>query len=334
MAKNIVLTGIKPTGDPHLGNYLGAIAPAVELSQSPDRDSYFFIADYHALTSIHSAKDFAHYSYQVAATWLASGLDPEKCVFYRQSDVPEIFELSWILSCFTQKGLMNRAHAYKARVAENEQKKEDPDHGIDMGLYCYPVLMAADILAFDTDIVPVGADQVQHVEMTRDIANRFNHRFGQVLKLPEYQLKEDVGVIEGLDGRKMSKSYQNTIPVFCPQKRLKKLINKIKTDSTPPEEPKSTEGSTLYNLYKIFATAEQTENYARQFQEGISWGEAKAQLFEVVNARLAEPREKYDEMMANPEVIDVVLKEGARRAREKAQVVLARVHKAIGKGGV
>jgi len=235
-----LLTGIKTTGTPHLGNFAGAIRPAIEASRNPGVRAYYFLADYHALINVWDPDAMARSTLEIAAAWLALGLDPERCVLYRQSDIPEIFELTWMLSCLTAKGLMNRAHAYKAAVAENEAAglAEDPDRGITMGLYNYPVLMAADILMFKADRVPVGRDQLQHLEMTRDIAARFNHHFGEHLALPEALIQDESAVIAGLDGRKMSKSYGNVIPIFGTSKQLRKLIMRIKTDSSPPEAPK------------------------------------------------------------------------------------------------
>lgn len=255
MTVEITLTGIKPTGTPHLGNYVGAIAPAIASSRRKNATSFYFLADYHALISTQDPKRFRQSTLEVAAAWLALGLDTDRSVFYRQSDIPEIPELTWILMCVAAKGLLNRSHAYKAVVAENTEKRaKDPDKGINMGLYCYPVLMAADILMFKANKIPVGKDQVQHIEMTRDMAGRFNHIFGDTFVLPEAVIGENTAVLSGLDGRKMSKSYNNTIPLFVPEKKLRKLIMKIKTNSLGPDEPKDPEGCTLFEIYQAFAT--------------------------------------------------------------------------------
>ncbi|MEK3700692.1 tryptophan--tRNA ligase [Paenibacillus sp. FSL R10-2199] len=331
MSKEIVLTGIKPTGKVHLGNYIGAIKPALQLAGAGDCTALYFIADYHGLTFIQDRDEFRDLSYGIAATWLALGLDPERVVFYRQSDVPEIFELHWILSCLTSKGLMNRAHAYKAIHEQNIQLGVDADAGVNMGLFTYPVLMAADILLFQSDKVPVGKDQIQHVEIARDIAEGFNRIYGDTFKLPDYRVDENISVIPGLDGRKMSKSYNNTIPLFETPENLKKLISKIKTDSTPPQEPKDPDTSNIFLLYKEFAAPSQVQDFRKQYLSGISWGEAKQELFQVINAALDEPRKKYNEFMAAPEQIDAILSEGARKARAIAAPLLAQVKAKIGR---
>ena len=328
--KKTILTGIKPTGKIHLGNYIGAIKPALELAKVEEYQAAYFIADYHGLTKIHDADEFRQLSYGIAATWLALGLDPEKVIFYRQSDVPEIFELNWILACFSPKGLMNRAHAYKAIVESNKQVDKDADFGVNMGVFTYPILMAADILLFKTNIVPVGKDQVQHVEITRDIAESFNNIYGETFSLPEYQIQEDTAVLPGLDGRKMSKSYNNTIPLFEDEKKLKKLINKIKTDSLAPEASKDPDTSILYSLYQEFAAPNEIEALRVQFESGIGWGEVKQELFRVMNQFLAEPREKYNELMASPDVLDDILAKGAEMARSVAVPFLIEVKKRVG----
>jgi tryptophanyl-tRNA synthetase len=331
MLKKVVLTGIKPTGRVHIGNYIAAIKPALQLAQTQDYNPVYFIADYHGLTFIQNKEEFNHLSYGIAATWLALGLDPDRVTFYRQSDVPEIFELSWILACATPKGLMNRAHAYKAIVDKNEQTGVDPDIGVNMGLYTYPILMASDILLFQSDIVPVGKDQIQHVEIARDIAGSFNRTYGSTFKLPEYKVDEHTAVIPGLDGRKMSKSYNNTIPLFEPAETLKNLINHIKTDSTPPGEPKSPSDSSLFLIYKEFANSDQINKMREKYQHGIGWGEAKKELFLVMNSFLEEPRKKYNELMAAPERIDEILSKGAERARALAIPLLEEVKIKIGR---
>ena len=326
-----VLTGIKPTGDVHIGNYLGAIRPAVKMANEGVNESLLFIADYHSLTSMHKGDELRKAIYGVAATWLACGLDPNKTMLYKQSDIPEIFELAWILSCFTPKGFMNRAHAYKARVAENEQVgKKDLDFGVNMGLYYYPVLMAADILLFSSDKVPVGEDQVQHVEFARDMAQKFNNNYGEILKLPEAVVQKDSKVIPGLDGRKMSKSYGNTIPLFIPTKNQRKLIMKIKTDSSAPEDPKDPNDSIIFDLYKEFASVDQIENLRQRYENGIGWGDAKQALFEAIDSHLSTSRGIYDDLMANPEKIDLILQNGAVRARAKAQVLMQKIRQAVG----
>ncbi|MBS4201790.1 tryptophan--tRNA ligase [Bacillus sp. FJAT-49732] len=328
--KKTILTGIKPTGKIHLGNYIGAIKPALELAKVEDYQAAYFIADYHGLTKIHDAYEFRQLSYGIAATWLALGLDPEKAIFYRQSDVPEIFELTWILACFSPKGLMNRAHAYKAIVENNKQADKDVDFGVNMGIFTYPILMAADILLFKTNIVPVGKDQVQHVEIARDIAESFNNVYGETFLLPEYQIQEDTAVLPGLDGRKMSKSYNNTIPLFEDEKKLKKLINKIKTDSLPPEAPKDPDSSILFSLYQEFAALKEIEELRMQYEKGIGWGEVKQELFRVMNSYLEQPREKYNELMASPEVLDDILLKGAEKARAVAAPFLKEIKKKVG----
>jgi len=330
MTKKVCLTGIKPTGMPHLGNYKGAIEPAIKMANSGLYDSYYFIADYHSLTSVHDAKLLKNYSYEVAAAWLAMGLDPKKVTLYKQSDVPEILELHWMLSCFTVKGLMNRAHAYKAIVQDNEDLGRDPDHGINMGLFTYPILMAADILILNADIVPVGADQLQHIEIARDIANGFNHHYGNKLKLPEAEIREGGKLVVGLDGRKMSKSYNNHIPLFSSSKELKKLINRIVTDSSEPSIPKIPEESLIFEFYKEFATPAQTEVLYAWYTRGIGWGEAKMELLSVLDQILEGPRAIYEDLIHNPKKIDDILQEGANRVRPKAQSLISDLKISIG----
>jgi tryptophanyl-tRNA synthetase len=328
-----VLTGIKPTGTIHLGNLVGAIRPALRLAQQ-GLDAMYFIADYHALTSVQpperTAADMQQLVYEIAAAWLAFGLDPERVVFYRQSDVPELFELTWVFDCFTPKGWMNKAHAYKALIAD-KSPDEDVDAGIHMGLYNYPVLMAADIIAFDVDLVPVGKDQVQHVEIARDIAQRMNSAYGQeFLRLPRAKLEEHAAVLPGLDGRKMSKSYGNVIPLFAPAKQLEKLIMKIATDSTPPEAPKDPETSTIFQIYRAIATPDETAALEQRYRTGIGWGDAKKALAARVEQEVGPARARYEALMADKSHIDALLATGARRAREVARATLDRVRKAIG----
>jgi len=325
-----VLTGIKPTGSPHIGNLLGAIRPALRLADE-GLEAFYFIADYHALTSVNDAATMRQLTNEVAATWLAMGLDPDRAVFYRQSDVPEVFELSWVLACATSKGWMNKAHAYKALVDANRAAGVDEDDGINMGVYTYPILMAADIVAFDADFVPVGKDQVQHIEIARDIAQRVNSTAGaEVLKLPMAKVDDNVATVPGLDGRKMSKSYDNTIPLFAPSKQLRKTIMKMVTDSTPPEAPKDPETSSVFQLYRAIASPSEIDTLRARYASGIGWGDAKQALFEVLDRLLTDPRAKYDELMANPARIDELLARGAARARPIARATLDRVRKAIG----
>ncbi len=330
MSKQRVLTGITTTGTPHLGNYVGAIKPAIEASRDDNVDSFFFLADYHALIKCHQPELVRQSTKEIAATWLALGLDTDKSTFYRQSDVPEITELSWILTCMTAKGLMNRAHAYKAAVQTNEEEGEDPDFGITMGLFSYPVLMAADILAFNGEKIPVGKDQIQHVEMARDIAQRFNHHFGELFVLPEAQVDDDVAVLSGLDGRKMSKSYNNTIPLFLTEKQLQKHINKIKTNLLEPGDPKDPDDSTVFEIWNAFANKEQVQYMREQFAAGIAWGQAKKELFALINEELSEARERYNALMENADFIEQELQKGAVKARSYATPLLEKVRDAVG----
>jgi tryptophanyl-tRNA synthetase len=328
--KKIILTGVKPTGSPHIGNYLAAVKPALELAHRPGCQAFYFIADYHAQTTVRDAKVLRQLTYEVAATWLAFGLDPSETLFYCQSDIPQIFELTWVLSCSTPKGLMNRAHAYKAKLQENRQAGADDDFGVNMGLYNYPILMAADILMFRTDLVPVGRDQVQHVEIARDIAVSFNSTYGDVLQLPQHLVREETAVIPGLDGRKMSKSYGNTIPLFLAEKDLRKLVFRIKTDSSRPEEPKDPETSYLFQIFREMATPEESAALAARYREGVSWADAKQALFEVMNRTLAEPRRIYNDLMADRARLDAILQEGKEKAVAIAARVLHDVRKAVG----
>jgi tryptophanyl-tRNA synthetase len=309
---------------------VGAILPAITSSQDSSQDSFFFLADYHALIKCHDPALVRQSSKEIAATWLALGLDTEKALFYRQSDIPEIPELTWILSCNAAKGLMNRAHAYKAAVQANEEAGEDPDFGITMGLFSYPVLMAADILMFNASHIPVGRDQIQHVEMARDIAQRFNHNFADVFTLPEAVVDDNVAVLQGLDGRKMSKSYNNTIPLFQGEKQLRKSINKIKTNLLEPGEPKDPDDSTVFQLWSAFASNDQIASMRREFENGIAWGEAKKQLFELVNDALAGSREYYQQLMEDPGHVEEVLKKGAERAREYSVPMMEKVRAGVG----
>lgn len=330
MTKKRVLTGVTTTGIPHLGNYVGAIRPAISASRAVDTESYFFLADYHGIIKCHEPEQIHRSTLGVAATWLACGLDPDSVTFYRQSDIPEILELNWVLACITAKGLMNRAHAYKAAVQDNIDKgQEDQDHQIEMGLYCYPVLMAADILMFNANDVPVGRDQVQHLEMARDIAQRFNYRFAPVFVLPEAVVGSEA-VLTGLDGRKMSKSYGNTIPLFESEKKLQKSVNKIITNLKEPGEPKETEGSALFEIYKAFADAAEIDAMAQAYVDGIAWGEAKKIVFQKINSELAPYRERYEALIARPGDIEDILQAGAAKARREAGERMRLIREAVG----
>ena len=337
MSKQRVLTGITTTGTPHLGNYVGAIRPAIEASRDTNNESFYFLADFHALIKCQDPAAVHQSTKEIAATWLALGLDTDNAVFYRQSDIPEIPELTWVLNCVCAKGLMNRAHAYKAAVDANVEEGEDADKAITMGLFSYPVLMAADILMFGSNKVPVGKDQIQHVEMARDMAQRFNHIYCKkepLLTLPDYQVDEDSAILQGLDGRKMSKSYGNTIPLFLPEKKLQKHINKIKTNLLEPGEPKDPDTSAVFQIWKAFATQEQTAEMRRAFEEGIGWGDAKKKLFALINEEIAEARERYEDLLARPADIEAELQKGAEKARAVSKPMLAQIREAIGISGL
>ena len=325
MSQEIYLTGITTTGTPHIGNYVGAIRPGIAASKDLSTQHFYFLADYHSLAKNEDPEKIGQSTLEIAAAWLALGLDTEHAYFYRQSDIPEIPELTWILHGMTAKGLMNRAHSYKAAVQANvEGGNKDPDKGITMALYSYPILM------FKSTKVPVGQDQKQHVEMARDIAQRFNHHYGDVFVLPEAVIGENTAVLKGLDGRKMSKSYNNTIPLFANEKRLRKLIMKIKTNSLEPGEPKQTEDSTLFDIYKAFATDEETRNIEKRYAEGIAWGEMKQLLFEYINDHIKPARDEYERLIADPAVVEEELRKGAVRAREIASPYLEEIRQAIG----
>ncbi|MCD9031732.1 tryptophan--tRNA ligase [Luteimonas sp. Y-2-2-4F] len=327
-----VLTGITTSGTPHLGNYVGAVRPAIAASRAPGAESFYFLADLHSLIKAQDPARTQRSTLEIAATWLAAGLDPAKVWFYRQSDIPEIPELTWFLTCVAGKGILNRAHAYKAAVDRNRAEGEDDDAGVTAGLFMYPVLMAADILIFNADKVPVGRDQIQHIEMARDFGQRFNHVYGrEYFALPEAVVDEQVATLPGLDGRKMSKSYGNTIPLFARTGELKKLIFSIVTDSRAPGEPKDTAGSPLFQIYQAFADPGETAEFARAFAEGIGWGDAKQRLFERVEAEIAPMRERYDALVARPGDIEDILRDGARRLRERyATPLLAELRHAVG----
>jgi tryptophanyl-tRNA synthetase len=329
MVKPISLSGIKPTGTPHLGNYLGMIKPALKMVQQ--YQAIYFIADYHALTTIRDGKELRRLSYEIAATLLALGLDPEEVVFFRQSDVPELFELTWILNCYTPKGLLNRAHAYKAALDANIEAGRDPDAGINIGLYTYPTLMAADILLYGSHVVPVGQDQRQHVEITRDIAQAFNNNYGEIFVLPDAVIQEDVASIPGIDGRKMSKSYDNVIPIFAPSNLLRKTIMRIVTDSSRPEDPKDPEKDNVFNIYRYFAPADEVADVRERYLHGgLAYSEIKQNLYEILNAYFAEPRERYNAYLADQTRLEEILMIGAERARIIGSKIMRKVRRAVG----
>ncbi|UTA54250.1 tryptophan--tRNA ligase [Lysobacter soli] len=331
MSPTRVLTGITTSGTPHLGNYVGAIRPAVAASRAPDVESFYFLADYHALIKVQDPARVQRSTLEIAATWLACGLEPDKVWFYRQSDVPEVQELTWFLTCVAGKGLLNRAHAYKAAVDKNREAGEDDDAGVSAGLFMYPVLMAADILLFNANQVPVGRDQIQHIEMARDFGQRFNHLYGDHFVMPEAVIDENVATLPGLDGRKMSKSYDNTIPLFAPRETLKKLIYSIVTDSRAPGEPKDADNSNVFQLYQAFASNEETAAMRRAFADGIAWGEAKQALFERIDREISPLREKYDALIAQPAHIETILRDGAQRLRARyARPTLDTLRSAVG----
>jgi tryptophanyl-tRNA synthetase len=325
-----VLTGIATSGRPHLGNYAGAIRPAIAASRQAGVASFYFLADYHALTNTVDPARVQRSTLETAATWLAAGLDPDTVWFYRQSDIPETLELTWLLGCIAGKGVLNRAHAYKASVDKNLAAGRDPDSGVNMGLFMYPVLMAADILLFKANSVPVGRDQVQHVEFARDMAGRFNHYYGNHFVLPEAAIDPRVATLVGIDGRKMSKSYDNTIPLFAPASELKTMIRSIVTDSRGPSEPKDTVGSSLFQLYEAFASPGETAAMRAAFSDGVSWSEVKQALFERIDVTVGPMRERYAELMANPAGIERRLREGAVKARAIASPFLGELRWAVG----
>ena len=336
MSRTRVLTGITTSGTPHLGNYAGAIRPAVAASRAADVESFYFLADYHALIKVQDPARVQRSTLEIAATWLACGLEPDKVWFYRQSDIPETTELMWLLTCVAGKGILNRAHAYKAAVDKNREAGEDDDAAVTAGLFMYPVLMAADILLFNAQKVPVGRDQIQHIEMARDFGQRFNHLYGEAsgreyFVLPEAHIEEQVATLPGLDGRKMSKSYDNTIPLFAPREQLRKLIAGIVTDSRAPGEPKEADGSHVFQLYQAFSTGAEAAAMRQAFADGIGWGDAKQALFERIDAEIAPQREKYEALMARPADIEDILRDGARRLRAQyATPLMAELREAVG----
>lgn len=327
-----VLTGITTTGTPHLGNYVGAIRPAIEASRRDDVDAFFFMADYHALIKSDDAARIERSRLEIAASWLAAGLDPARVTFYRQSDIPEIPELTWFLTCVASKGMLNRAHAYKAAVDRNAETGEDPDAGVTAGLYMYPVLMAADILAFDAHKVPVGRDQIQHIEMARDLGQRFNHLHGrEFFVLPEALIEEQVATLPGLDGRKMSKSYDNTIPLFDGgKKRLREAVMRIVTDSRLPGEPKDPDNCALFTIFRAFANEAETAAFRKGLLDGLGWGEAKQVLYDRIEVDVAPLRERYEAFMADPAAIEAILRDGAAKARAIATPKLAELREVLG----
>jgi len=331
MTQDVYLTGITTTGTPHIGNYVGAIRPGIAASKDSSTGHFYFLADYHSLAKNEDPDKIVQSTLEIAASWMALGLDTDRAYFYRQSDIPEIPELTWILTGMTAKGLMNRAHSYKAAVQANEESgNKDPDKGVMMALYSYPILMAADILMFKSTKVPVGRDQKQHVEMARDIAQRFNHNYGETFVLPEAVIGENTAVLKGLDGRKMSKSYNNTIPLFANEKQLRKLIMKIKTNSLEPGEPKDTSDSTLFEVYKAFATDAEVAGIEKRYADGIAWGEMKQLLFEYINEQIKPARDDYERLIADPAIVEAELQKGAQRARELAAPYLAQIRDAVG----
>ena len=330
MSTTRFLTGITTTGTPHLGNFVGSIRPSVAASLRPGVQSFYFLADYHALIKCEDPARIQRSTLEIAASWLAAGLDPEKVTFYRQSDIPETTELTWLLTCVTGKGLLNRAHAYKAAQDKNAAAGREPDDGVTAGLFMYPVLMGADILIFNAHKVPVGRDQIQHIEMARDMASSFNHLYGNHLVLPEAAVDDNVALLPGLDGRKMSKSYNNTIPLFSSQAQLQKLIGSILTDSRAPGEPKDTEGSALFQIYQAFASEQETAALRKAYAEGIAWGDAKQVLFERIDREIGPMRAQYEALIASPAQVEAALLKGAEKARALATPLLRELRHAVG----
>ena len=327
--KQIALTGLKPSGSPHIGNYLGMLKPSLELAEK--FQALYFIPDYHALTTVRDRKQLADLTYQAAATWLALGLNPDEGIIYRQSDIPEVFELAWALSCFTTKGLLNRSHAYKAIVDDNIAAGREEDKNINVGLFTYPVLMAADILLFGTHFVPVGLDQQQHLEITRDVALTFNKNYGDVLTIPEAVIRKEVMTIPGIDGRKMSKSYNNVIPIFAPPDQILKPVKRIVTDSKRPEEPKDPDECNIFAIYRHLADADAVDAKRKLYLEGgLAYGAMKEELFELLEATFSDKRDRYNALMDNLDELDKILEKGAEKARDIAKPILAKVRKAVG----
>jgi len=327
--KKTYLTGIKPTGVPHIGNYFGAILPAIEIMKQNKFKCFYFIADYHALTTIKENKALKELIFEVACIWLGCGIDPKKVVFYKQSDISEIFEITTIINNITPKGLLNRAHAYKAVVDETKEKGLEQDSLVNMGLYMYPVLMTSDIITMNTNFVPIGEDQKQHIEIARDIVKAFNKNYGNVFVMPTEIISKNASLVLGLDGRKMSKSYNNIIPLFESEEKLKKIISQIKTDSTLPNEPKD-KNSTVFQYYKLFATPSQIQDFSNKFDTGISWAQAKNELFNIMNNYLSPMRKKYNFYKENPQLVDEILIQGAKKARKVAKQTLLLVKQSLG----
>ncbi len=330
MSMERFLTGITTSGTPHLGNYVGSIRPSVRASLQSEVQSFYFLADYHALIKTADPARIQRSTLEIAASWLSCGLDPERVVFYRQSDIAEISELAWFLSCVVGKGVLNRAHAYKAAVDKNCAAGLDADADISVGLFMYPVLMGADILMFNAHQVPVGRDQVQHIEMARDMAHSFNHRYGPHFVEPKAVIEDNMATLPGLDGRKMSKSYDNTIPLFAPREQLQKLIASILTDSKTSGEAKTTEGSALFQMYQAFATPSQTASFQQDFANGIAWSEAKQRVFERIDQEIAPMRSTYLSLIQNPDKIETILKAGAAQARAVATPFMKQLRHAVG----
>ena len=327
--EQIALTGLKPTGPPHIGNYLGMLKPSLELAEK--YQALYFIPDYHALTTVRDRKELANLTYQATATWIALGLNPDKAIFYRQSDIPEVFELAWVLSCFTAKGLLNRSHAYKAIVDDNVAEGREEDKNINVGLFTYPVLMAADILLFGTHFVPVGLDQQQHLEITRDVATVFNKTYGDVLTIPEAVIRKEVMTIPGIDGKKMSKSYNNVIPIFAPSNEIVKRVKRIVTDSLRPEEPKDPDACNIFAIYQHFADADAVAAKRELYLGGgLAYGAMKQELFELLESTFSAKRDRYNTLMDNTAELDRILETGAKKARAIAGPILAKVRKAVG----
>lgn len=331
-APQIVVTGIKPTSRLHLGNYVGAIRPCLERARTTSAHSLLFIADYHALTARMDPIALRRYVYDVAATWIALGLDPERVSLFRQSDVPEIFEMAWILACVCPKGMMNRAHAYKAQIADHHLRgSKDVDAGINMGLFNYPILMAADILCLDADEVPVGPDQRQHVEIARELAKRINHNFGShIIKIPAPYAESDTPVLPGTDGRKMSKSYDNAIALLGSPREIEEAVARIQTDSSPRHAPKHPDTSIIFQIYQQLATPQQSEQLRARYTEGIGWGEAKAALSVLIAETFSDARARHQQLHNNPDEIDRWFDAGSVHVRSLTRATLARVRRAIG----
>ena len=335
MNQKIILTGISTTGRPHLGNYAGAIRPAIEASLEKNLGSFYFLADYHSLVKSKNPEEVKKSCMEVAATWLALGLDTKKTYFYRQSDIPEIPELMWILSIFTSKGLMNRAHAYKAAIQLNEKSGgSDSDKGISMALFSYPILMAADILMFKATHVPVGNDQKQHMEMVRDVAQRFNHHYGDIFVVPKAVIAKETPILSGLDGRKMSKSYNNSIPLFLSSNDLRKLIMKIKTNSLGPDEPKSTEHCPLFDIYQAISKPQESLIFKEKLEKGLAWSDAKEELSAYIEDLFSEPRKEYLKLIDDQNYLGSLLSEGAEKARDLSSPYLQKIKSAVGIGSL